>query len=66
MAKSIKRKVGRPSNRPISDEELMSLYNTLSASQIGRAYGVSEGTVRSWVYHIKHKQDAPAVMKVGE
>lgn len=43
------KKGGRPSKRP-TDDELNELYKTMSASEIAKKFGVSEHTVRGWIY----------------
>ena len=51
MTKSItipSKKGGRPTNRP-SAEVLAVLYNEMTATEIGKLYGVAPRTVRGWL-----------------
>ena len=53
MTKTIPyKKMGRPSRRP-DPEFLITLYETHTATEIGKMYDVSPDTVRSWVSRLR-------------
>ncbi|WP_418751546.1 hypothetical protein [Frisingicoccus sp.] len=51
-----KRKTGRPSKRP-NPELLATLYENHSATELAEMYGVTPGTVRSWMCRIRKEYD---------
>lgn len=50
----IGKKGGRPSKMPPADE-LLRLYEKHTSTEIGKVYGVSSSTVRTWVARLKKK-----------
>lgn len=50
-----KKRGGRPSKRP-SNEELAMLYQNMTAKQIGEYFGVSEYTVRNWIFKARKEE----------
>ena len=48
------KKSGRPSNKP-DDEMLLTLYQTMTAAQIAKTYGVAVSTVKGWIRSARKK-----------
>lgn len=66
MTKTIPyKKMGRPSKRP-APEFLISLYETYTATEIGKMYDVSPDTVRSWVSRLRKEYAAQALQEEKE
>ena len=53
MAIVFRKQPGRPAKKPISDDELLELYRTHTATEIAAMYDVKPSTVRSWVTKIR-------------
>lgn len=51
---------GRPAKKSISDDELLELYRTHTATEIAAMYDVKPSTVRSWVTKIRKVVEADA------
>lgn len=51
---------GRPAKRPASDEELLKLYETHTATEVAAMYGVKPATVRAWASKIRKVVEANA------
>lgn len=52
-----RKKGGRPSKRP-ANAELAKMYARMTAKQVAEHYGVSEYTVRNWIF--KARKEEPA------
>lgn len=58
MAIVFRKQPGRPRRKPESDEELLELYKTHTATEIAAMYDVKPATVRSWVSKIRKVVEA--------
>lgn len=57
-------KMGRPSKLQVDEAKLIEQYGYFTAGQLAKIYGVSEGTVRSWVCRIRKKEREEVCNKI--
>lgn len=50
-----KKKGGRPTKKP-SDAQLAIMYQTMTATEIGKEFDVSPNTVRNWIRKVRNEQ----------
>lgn len=58
MATVFRKQPGRPAKKPITDDELLELYRSHTATEIAAMYNVQPSTVRSWVTKIRKVVEA--------